>query len=99
MIKEEIIGQVLQKKIDVLVCGILKIMLTPPQAIYLVGGYGRGEGAWYEGEEGLHPYNDFDLAVITDCPLPHEKTETLRKELAIEVDIKWVDIDYYSLES
>ena len=72
-------------------------MPEPPQAIYLVGGYGRGEGAWYEDENGLHPYNDFDLAVITDNPLSHEKTEALRKEVAREVGIKWVDIDYYSL--
>lgn len=99
MITEDKIHSVLQKKISVLVNGIVKEMPISPQAIYLVGGYGRGEGAWYEDGSGLHPYNDFDLAVITESPLSHEKTETLRKELARAVGIKWVDIDYYSIRT
>ena len=96
MITEQDIQQVLDAKVDVLVKGIVDAMPVPPQAIYLVGGYGRGEGAWYEDETGLHPYNDFDLAVITDNPLEYDITEALRKQLAKAVDIKWVDIDYYS---
>lgn len=98
MITELSIQHVLKAKIDVLVNGIANAMPKPPQAIYLVGGYGRGEGAWYEDETGLHPYNDFDLAVITENPLEHDKTEALRKQLAKAVDIKWVDIDYYSVD-
>lgn len=99
MITEQNIQQVLQTKIDILVKGIVDAMPDAPQAIYLVGGYGRGEGAWYEDETGLHPYNDFDLAVITDNPLGHNETEVLRKKLAKAVDIKWVDIDYYSINT
>lgn len=99
MITEQDIQQVLNVKIDILVKGIVDAMPEPPQAIYLVGGYGRGEGAWYEDEAGMHPYNDFDLAVITDNPLGHDETEALRKQLARAVDIKWVDIDYYSLNT
>lgn len=97
MISKEIIDRELKIKTEILSKRIIENMRETPLAIYLVGGYGRGEGAWYEDEEGLHPYNDFDLAVITDTPLSHEKTETLRKELAKEVGIKWVDIDYYSV--
>lgn len=97
MITEETIQKVLQAKIDILVGGLLSEMKKAPEAIYLVGGYGRGEGAWYEDAEGIHPYNDFDLAVITDTPLNKETTESLRKQLALSVDIKWVDIDYYSI--
>ena len=99
MITEDKVNIALTEKKGILVKRIVEAMSVPPQAIYLVGGYGRGEGAWYEDEEGLHPYNDFDLAVITDNPLSHEKTEALRKELANEVGIKWVDIDYYSINS
>lgn len=98
MITEEQINALLKEKIDCLVKGVIDAMPSPPQAIYLVGGYGRGEGAWYEDESGIHPYNDFDLAVITDTPLLYEKTEALRKDLAKLVDIKWVDIDYYSVD-
>lgn len=97
MITEERIDSVLNAKISILTKRIIEAMNEPTQAIYLVGGYGRGEGAWYEDAEGLHPYNDFDLAVITDVPLSHDKTEILRKKLAKEVGIKWVDIDYYSI--
>ena len=97
MITEKIIDNILKEKTSILAKGIVSAMQEPPQAIYLVGGYGRGEGAWYEDQSGIHPYNDFDLAVITDKPLSHNKTEILRKELAKEVGIKWVDIDYYSI--
>lgn len=97
MITNQIIDYILKEKTSILANGIIDAMQEPPQAIYLVGGYGRGEGAWYEDAEGLHPYNDFDLAVITDIPLSHDKTEILRKKLANEVGIKWVDIDYYSI--
>lgn len=99
MITEEIINSVLQEKIGILVEGIVNEMPIPPQAIYLVGGYGRSEGAWYEDGAGVHPYNDFDLAVITDKPISPQKTEILRKDLAKKVGIKWVDIDFYSLST
>lgn len=99
MITESDIKQLLKEKTAILIKGVLEKMPIPPQAIYLVGGYGRGEGAWFEDDKGIHPYNDFDLAVIIDKPLSHNDTESLRKELAKAVDIKWVDIDYYSLDS
>lgn len=97
MIQEDAIQTALKAKTAILSKRIVEAMPTPPQAIYLVGGYGRGEGAWYEDEHGLHPYNDFDVAVICDESLPYRTTENLRKELASELGISWVDIDYYSI--
>ena len=99
MLSEEKIKSVLNEKVTILRDRIIEAMTESPNAIYLVGGYGRGEGAWYEDELGIHPYNDFDLAIITETPLPHDKTEILRKELAMNVGIKWVDIDYYSVKA
>ena len=95
-LSEDRIREQLDSYSRILVNGILEYSDKLPYAIYLVGGYGRGEGAWYEDDKGLHPFNDFDLAVITDAPLDYEKNEALRKKLAKAVNIKWVDIDYYS---
>lgn len=97
MITESNINNLLEGHTAILVRGIIESMSVRPQAIYLVGGYGRGEGAWYEDETGIHPYNDFDIAVISDATISHDKIEELRKELAKAVGIKWVDIDFYSL--
>lgn len=71
-----------------------------PTAIYLCGGYGRGEGAWIESEGGqFSPYNDYDLAVFTDNPLTSLEYSELRKEIANRIGISWIDIDFYSLSS
>lgn len=87
----------LEHDIDILRMRLLAELPQPPHAIFLCGGYGRGEGAWYEdGNGNAMPYNDYDLAVITDYPLTVEKTEILRKEMAREIGIKWIDIAYYS---
>ena len=96
MITEIDIDKALQCHMRIIVDGVLKKMSEPPLAIYLVGGYGRGEGAWFEDETGLHPYNDYDIAVLSDNPLRQDEVDTLRKELAEAVNISWVDIDFYS---
>lgn len=98
MLREDKIEVVLKRDIDILVKGLLEVLPQKPEAIFLCGGYGRGEGAWLEGEDGApQPYNDFDIAVVTECPLDKEKTDNLRKDLATKVNIRWVDIDYYSI--
>ena len=72
-------------------------MEEKPEAILLCGGYGRSEGAWFEDNEGnASPYNDYDLAVITEKPLSRDVYVSLRKELASKVGINWVDIDCYT---
>lgn len=97
MLQEERIENVLQKDIDILVTNILRALPRNPEAIFLCGGYGRGEGAWLEGPNGEPvPYNDFDIAIVTEYPLDSDGTNTLRKQLAAMVNIHWVDIDFYS---
>lgn len=97
MLKEDIIKQKFDKDCKILVEGILGAMDKAPEAILLCGGYGRGEGAWFEDENGNPtPYNDYDVAVITEKPLSREKYKVLRKDLASEIGINWVDIDCYT---
>lgn len=87
----------LKKDTAIIVEGILSTMSSAPQTILLCGGYGRNEGAWFRNEVGeVCPYNDYDLAVITECPLSREAYSKLRKELASKVGIKWIDIDFYT---
>lgn len=96
MITESDINTVLDKHISIIVNNILNALEHKPESIYLVGGYGRGEGSWFVNDGQLSPYNDYDLSVITDYPLSSEKTNSLRKRIAELVGIKWVDINYYS---
>ena len=91
------INNKLNSDCKILVDGILEALDDLPEAILLCGGYGRGEGSWFEDEQGNpNPYNDYDLAVITDKPLSRDKYRVLRKELAIKIGINWVDIDCYT---
>ncbi|MCK4577729.1 MAG: nucleotidyltransferase domain-containing protein [Candidatus Marinimicrobia bacterium] len=64
-----------------------------PRALILYGGYGRDEGSWVISQEGdVRPYNDYDVLVITERPIPDEEVQPLRKELAAQIGIRWVDI-------
>lgn len=61
-------------------------------AVILGGGYGRGEGACVLIEGTEHPYNDFDLFVVTDkaMELPPDTrnvTKQFEQRLHIEVDV------------
>jgi len=63
-----------------------------PVAIILHGGYGRGEGSWIV-ENGEHrPYNDYDIFLIIEKKIPENELNDIRKCLAKEIGIKWVDI-------
>lgn len=96
MLKVEDISNRLNRDTKILVDGILANSPTPPIAILLTGGYGRGEGAWFEDENGNpSPYNDYDLSVITEKPMSADVYRVLRMQLAEKVGIKWVDIDNY----
>ena len=87
----------LESDIKTIVNRLLKELPVAPEAIFLCGGYGRGEGAWYVNEKGeISPYNDYDVLIITEKPLPSAETNVIRKELAKEIGINWVDIDYYT---
>lgn len=68
------------------------------QAIILCGGFGRDEGTWIIKDGDIMPYNDYDIAIITDTTVDVAFTEELRKNLAAEIGIHWVDIDYYPIK-
>lgn len=87
----------LQRDIKILINGVLESLPRDPEAILLSGGYGRDEGAWYEDDNGnATPYNDYDLTVITEMPMSRDTYNVLRKRLADEVGIKWIDISCYT---
>lgn len=87
----------LEHDIRTIVNRLLKDLPVAPEAIFLCGGYGRGEGAWYINDKGeMTPYNDYDVLVVTEKPLSSAETNVIRKDLAKEIGINWVDIDYYN---
>ena len=87
----------LKHDLKVIVDELLLSLPQYPIAIYLCGGYGRDEGAWFCDSKGnIHPYNDYDLSIITDYPLEYEKLQSLRRKLAEMLKIQWIDIDFYS---
>jgi len=63
------------------------------RAIILYGGYGRDEGSWIIESDGEHrPYNDYDILLVIENKIPVEQIELLRKDLAKQIGIRWVDI-------
>lgn len=88
---------ILQKQIDYIVSEILKC-ISNVETILLCGSYGRNEGAWILKDGGQYiPYNDYDFIVVSDQPnISKNELNQLRKRLAAELSINWVDIDIYS---
>lgn len=59
----------------------------------LYGGYGRDEGSWIIEKNGEYrPYNDYDILLVIENKIPVERIELLRKDLAKQIGIRWVDI-------
>lgn len=93
----EKIRQRFNNDLSIIIREIKKALNEDPEAIILCGGYGRDEGAWFEDENGNPiPYNDYDIVVVTEYPLSSETNNMLRKQLAYNIGINWVDLDYYS---
>ncbi len=64
-----------------------------PLSIILYGGYGRGEGSWvWYNNENCVPYNDYDILMILEKKIPEEIIKSIRKKLAQDIGIRWVDI-------
>ncbi len=64
-------------------------------AIILYGGFGRGEGSWYQDEGGAwKPYNDYDVKIVSPRAVPARSLRALAKRLAAEIGIKWVDLGH-----
>ena len=63
------------------------------EAIVLVGGFGRGEGAVLIEENGnIRPVNDYDLVLITSSKTKVGDIRSFRQALATEIGIPWVDL-------
>lgn len=86
----------LHSDVSHIVNSLLLILQTKPLAILLCGGYGRDEGAWFFNDGILSTYNDYDFAVITNDVPDRNKINTFRKQMAHDVGISWVDIDFYT---
>ncbi len=68
------------------------------ETILLYGGYGRDEGAWIYMETGeVVPYNDYDILVISENRPSISKINLIREELAKKIGIRWVDIDFMTM--
>jgi len=64
-----------------------------PLSIILYGGYGRGEGSWvWYNNEICAPYNDYDILMILEKKIPEKIIKSIRKKLAQDIGIRWVDI-------
>lgn len=45
---------------------LLRATLPDIRAVFLVGGYGRGEGGVYAGPSGPEPFNDYDILAVVE---------------------------------
>jgi len=87
------------KKLDKRISSDMKIIVSKiltqfisVKSIFLVGGFGRGEGSVIEYQGEFQPINDYDLVVIGDCWVKNADKELFRKELALLTKIRQVDI-------
>lgn len=62
-------------------------------ALFLVGGFGRGEGGVIQREGRWRPANDYDLELITNEPFDKSVVHELGARLARELGISWVHIE------
>lgn len=59
----------------------------------LCGGPGRNEGSWIiENDDKYRPYNDYDILLVVRKKIPREVIDSLRKDLADQIGIRWVDV-------
>lgn len=83
---------VLQQHLNIILTAC-KRLAPNLQAIILYGGYGRDEGSWIIENDGEYrPYNDYDILLVIENKIPVEQIELLRKDLAKQIGIRWVDI-------
>ncbi|GEM_PF-739845 len=66
------------------------------RALFLAGGFGRGEGLCLSDPEGRpRPQNDYDLDLVLDRPPPRAILEELERELAGACGVPWVDLQVH----
>jgi hypothetical protein len=92
VIDEENCQRRLQAHLDRII-GRVRESCSSVRSIILYGGYGRNEGSWYLDDEGrVCPYNDYDLLVISEGQGQLEDCAAMRRQLASEIGIRWMDI-------
>jgi len=62
------------------------------EAIWLVGGFGRGEGVCRKQGGNYVPQNDYDLELLVNGRVLVGELEELGKQMAEEIRIDWVDL-------
>lgn len=71
-------------------------------AVYLVGGFGRGEGGVLLDDNNIAPVNDYDIEVVAEKYLDKTQLNRLEKALASKLKISYVHIEShkpYDLET
>ena len=66
------------------------------EALILVGGFGRGEGGVVIVDGIVKPINDYDIVVVSEEKIRPQKINEIRKKLAEEIGIWWVDISIFN---
>jgi predicted nucleotidyltransferase len=84
--------EVLERDRRLIVASCLEL-LRSLRAILLYGGYGRGEGSWYQDPDGAwHPYNDYDVLIVSEQRVPKAELDALEERLGKEIGIRWIDL-------
>lgn len=71
----------------------LRAELPQLRALWLAGGFGRGEGLLEAG----HPPNDYDLELLVARPVAPDLLASLSRELARDCQVTWVDLEAHNL--
>jgi len=89
--ENELINQKIAGDMDEITETILSLV-GDVDAIYLTGGFGRGEGSVLFDEFKCQPLNDYDLVIITDKLVTEGELVKVRVDLAEKCGIRQVDI-------
>ena len=66
-------------------------------SLFLVGGFGRGEGGVVRKKGRFLPANDYDLELVTLRPVQGGLLKKLGEDLAGEIGVPWVHIESHTL--
>ena len=75
---------------------VLLLSIKNILGIYLVGGFGRGEGSVIVLKKKIHVINDYDLVVIFKDNISSEEKNIVNRKLKDKITIRQIDITYYN---